>query len=70
MLKKLKSIRLEKGYTHQYMSNLLNISKAFYWQIENNKRKLSYQMAINIASIFEMKPDELFYEELKKRNEL
>ncbi|MDD3048663.1 MAG: helix-turn-helix transcriptional regulator [Bacilli bacterium] len=69
MLKKLKEIRMAKGYTHQYMAGLLGISKAFYWQIENNKRNLSYRMAVKIAAIFELKPDDIFYEEQKKKND-
>ncbi len=49
------------------MASLLNISKAFYWQIENSKRTLTYKIAIRIAKIFKMKPDEIFYEDFKNR---
>lgn len=68
-MQKLSEIRKEKKYSYQYMANLLKISKPFYWQIENGKRRLSYVMAIKIASIFNMKPDELFYEELKEEKD-
>ena len=66
MNSKLKKIREEKGYTSDYISKELNISKAFYSQIENGKRRLSYDMAVNISKLFNMKPDELFYDDHKK----
>jgi len=65
-MSKLKFVRIKNKLTHQTMADTLNISKSFYWQIENNKRRLSYDMAIKIAEIFKMTPDELFYEEYKK----
>ena len=68
MYSKLKQIRKEKHLTTQDMANILNISKPFYWQIENNKRKLSYEMAIKISKIFNKKPDNIFYEDFIKEN--
>ncbi len=66
---KLREIRLKNHYTAKYMAEKLNISKPFYSQLENDKRKLTYDMAIRIASIFNTKPDKLFYDEhLKKIN--
>ena len=65
-MKKLTEIRKKNKYSYQYMANMLGISKPFYWQIENNKRRLSYIMAIRISEIFNMKPDELFYDDLKE----
>ena len=47
------------------MAIKLGISKPFYWQIENGKRNLSYKMAVKIASIFKMKPDDIFYKDFK-----
>ena len=41
-LNKLKEIRTNRKYSYQYMAEKLNISKPFYWQIENNKRRLTY----------------------------
>lgn len=64
---KLKQLRHKKGYTTKMMSEMLGISKAFYCQLENNKRTLSYKMAIRIAAIFKMKPDTLFYDDFKER---
>ncbi len=64
----LKAIRAKNGYTCEYMANHLNISKPFYWQIENGKRRLSYGMAVKIAKIFNMKPDDIFYENFKNKD--
>lgn len=61
MYLKLREMRLKKKYTTQQMSELLHISKPFYCQIENQKRRLSYDMACRIANIFRVKPDTIFY---------
>ena len=45
------------------MAELLGISKSYYCQIEQKKRRLYYEMAKKIAFIFDLKPDDLFYEE-------
>jgi putative transcriptional regulator len=68
-IEKLKCLRQSSNYTIQSMANNLSISKAFYWQIENKKRNLSYDMAVKIATIFNMKPDEIFYDEFEKKGE-
>lgn len=61
----LKKIRLKNNYTSKDIADILGISKPFYSQIENGRRRLSYDMAVRIASIFKMKPDEIFYEDHK-----
>ncbi|MCI9279297.1 MAG: helix-turn-helix transcriptional regulator [Bacilli bacterium] len=59
----LKKLREEYGYSLSYMAELLGISKSYYCQIEQKKRRLYYEMAKKIAFIFDLKPDDLFYEE-------
>ena len=66
-MNELKKRRLEKRYTCKNMAEILNVSKPFYWQLENGKRRLSYSMAIEIAKIFKTKPDQIFYDEYKNR---
>ena len=69
MHNKLRETRLKNHYTSRYMAEQLNISKPFYSQLENDKRKLTYDMALKIARIFNVRPDKLFYEEhLNKLN--
>ena len=64
-MKLLKEYRIKNKLSHKAMADLLGISKTFYWQIENNKRRLSYERAIKIAKIFNMTPDEIFYNDVK-----
>ncbi|MEG0826413.1 MAG: helix-turn-helix transcriptional regulator [Bacilli bacterium] len=63
----LKEIRKKNNYSMQHMANLLKISKTFYWQLETRNRRLSYDMAIKIAEIFLLKPDDLFYDYYKSK---
>jgi DNA-binding XRE family transcriptional regulator len=60
-MNKLKELRKLHNYTIKDMAKMLNISTAYYWQIENNKRNLYYKTAIDIAKIFNLKPDDIFY---------
>ena len=64
---KLKQARQKKGYTTTYMTQELGISKPFYSQLENDRRTLSYKMAIKIADVLKTKPDKLFYDYFKER---
>ena len=64
----LKAIRAKNKFTCEYMADYLNISKPFYWQIENGKRRLSYKMAVKIAKVFNLKPDDIFYEDFKNKD--
>lgn len=66
-MSKLKEIRITHRYTINDMASKLNISKAYYSQLENNKRTLTYKMAILIANIFNKKPDSIFYDDFKQR---
>lgn len=63
MNKKLKYLRNKNNYTVEYMANKLNISIGFYSLIENSNRRLTYDMAIKISSIFNLKPDDIFYDD-------
>lgn len=66
-MEKLKELRLKNKFTNQFMADVLGISKPYYWQIEHNQKRLSYHMAIKIAEIFHLKPDDLFYDEFTKK---
>ena len=59
----LKNLRVKNGFTYQEMADKLKICKAYYWQIEHNNRRLQYQLAKEIAAIFQLKPDDIFYDE-------
>ena len=66
-MEKLKDLRLQNKFTNQFMADILGISKPYYWQLEHDQKRLSYDMAIKIANIFHLKPDELFYEEFIRK---
>lgn len=66
-MKRLKEVRKKRNMSFQDMADALNISKTFYWQLENQQRRLSYKMAIKIAAIFELKPDDIFYIDFKNK---
>lgn len=63
MYKKLKEIRYKNGLTAKEVAERIGISKAFYCQLENRRRRLSYETAIKIANVFNVKPDYIFYNE-------
>lgn len=51
-MKNLKQIRLNNGWTQQYVANYLCITKATYSNIETGKRKPSLDLALRIQKIF------------------
>ena len=66
-MKTLKDYRIKSNLSYKDMADLLGISKTFYWQIENNKRRLSYERDIEISKMIKTTPDNLFYEDTKKQ---
>lgn len=66
MYKKLKELRIKKGYTVNEMGKLLKMSPSYYSQLENRRRNLSYEQAYKIARVFKKRPDQIFFEEHEK----
>ena len=64
---KLKMVRVKNKLTAREVAERVGISKPFYCQLENCKRRLSYDTALKIASVFGVKPDYLFYDETLDR---
>jgi len=56
----IKEAREKAGLTQLEVAKKLNISDSFLSQLENGKRKLSLQMAINIAKALGMDPSDIF----------
>lgn len=56
----LKIIRLQNEMTLEEVAKKLDITTTYYWLLENGKRKISYEMAVNISRIFNKTPDEIF----------
>ena len=58
---KLKKIRQKKNISIYEMAEYLEITPAYYSQLENKRRRLFYDSAVKISAIFCLKPDDLFY---------
>ncbi len=67
MMHVLKQHRLDKGYSCEMMARKLCISKTYYWQIEQGKRRITYELAMKMAEVFNTTPDTLFYEDTVKQ---
>lgn len=63
-LKKLKELRMNNKISCKEIAEILNISKTYYWQIENGDRRLSYELAKKIANVFRVRPDDIFFKDL------
>ena len=61
--KKLKNERIRHHMSCNDVAKIVGISPAYYSQIENKSRRLYYFMAVKIAKVFNMTPDELFYDD-------
>ena len=53
IFKKIEQIRKEKGYSHEYMAHMLDISQAAYSKMVNNITKLSVERLYKIAEILD-----------------
>lgn len=61
-MNRLKILRLNNKISIKEMAEKVGISYTYYWQIENKERNLYYSLALKISKIFELKPDDIFYE--------
>ena len=61
----LKKIRIERGYTQEYMADKLGYKdKSGYNHLENGNVKLSVDRAIKIAAILDVDPSIFFAQEV------
>ncbi|MGE7901995.1 helix-turn-helix domain-containing protein [Bacillus paramycoides] len=61
-LEKLKEIRVVNKMSLQNVADSIGVSKPYYWQIENGKRRLTYDLAVRISGVFNLTPDDIFLE--------
>ena len=59
IINKIKEIRKDKGYSHEYMKHLLEISQVAYSKIEKNETKLTVERLYKIAEILETKIEDV-----------
>jgi transcriptional regulator with XRE-family HTH domain len=55
----IRKIRTLKGYSQEYVSNLLSISQAAYSDIENNKTKINLERIEQLSDIFKIGMNDL-----------
>lgn len=65
-LAKFRFLRKEKGMNLEDIARELHVSKAYISMIETGKRSLDYEMAIQMAGLFDVRPDEVFFEDIAK----
>jgi len=56
---KIRKIRELKGYTQEYMANVLKVSQRAYSKIERNEIKIDWDKIIKISSVLEIEPNDL-----------
>jgi transcriptional regulator with XRE-family HTH domain len=56
---KIRKIRVIKGYSQEYVSDLLKISQAAYSDIETGKTKMTMQRLKEIAYVFDLEINHL-----------
>ena len=59
VINKIRDIRKDKGYSHEYMAHLLDISQVAYSKIEKNETKLTIERLFKIAEILEAKIEDI-----------
>ena len=59
IINKIRDIRKDKGYSHEYMAHLLHISQVAYSKIEKNETKLTVERLFKIAEILETKIEDV-----------
>lgn len=59
IINKIRDIRKDKGYSHEYMAHLLDISQVAYSKIEKNETKLTVDRLYKISEILESKIEDL-----------
>ena len=56
---RIKKIRTEKGYSQEYMADMLSISQNSYHKLERGHTRISLHKFIDIAKILEIETSEL-----------
>lgn len=65
---KIKSIRMNKGYSQEFMASKIGVSQRAYSKIENEETKLDIDKLLKISDILEVEPSELLSGEFNQTN--
>lgn len=60
ILQKIKEARRSKGFSHEYMAHLLDISVSAYNKLERNETTLSVERLLLISNVLELSLTEVF----------
>ena len=68
VLDKIRLIRIDKGYSQEYMADKLNISQAKYSRLENGTTEFSIAVLEKLILLLEIHPKEILIlsDEMKK----
>lgn len=64
----LANLKKEHGLTNRKLGSALGISHVMYYNIESGIANVDYEMAVKIANLYNLKPDDIFLEYEKIRN--
>ena len=64
MRKKLKEIRLKKGFTHKSLAETIGIDRASYTNIELGKKNPSFSLVMKIKKALEYENDDIFLNQM------
>ncbi len=56
---RIKDIRIQQGYTQDYVANKLNISRQKYSRIESNQAQITFKMIEQLSDIFKVSTKEI-----------
>ena len=59
-MNKLKQFREEAGLTQKQIAEKLGVSESYYCQLENNKRRMPLQLALDVSTILKKTPNDIF----------
>ena len=59
-MNRLRAFREQARLTQREMADKLGISESYYCQLENEKRRMSLRMALDIAAILKKTPNDIF----------
>jgi|TARA_B100001063_G_scaffold222746_1_gene229455 transcriptional regulator with XRE-family HTH domain len=57
---RIKTVRIEKGYSQDYMADMLNISQNAYHKLEKGHTRIHLEKFIDIAKVLEVEVSDLF----------
>lgn len=60
-MNRVKELRIAMGCTQEQLAIMLEISRTYLSQIENNKRIVSYIIMTRIANLFNLTVEEIFF---------